>query len=39
MNMKTFLYVLKNFRAEKSPHIEFEFYLSLRTKKVYMGLN
>ena len=37
--MKTFLYVLKNFLAEKYPHIEFEFCLSRRTKNVHMGLN
>ena len=39
MNIKTFLYVLKNFLAQKYPHIEFEFYLSRRTKNVHMGLS
>ena len=37
--MKTFLYVLKNFLAEKYLHIDLEFYLSRRTKSVHMGLN
>ena len=33
------LHVLKNFLGEKYPHINFEFYLSRRTKNVHMGLN
>ena len=39
MDMKTFLHVLKKFFNKKYPHIDFEFYLSRRTKNVYMGLN
>ena len=39
MNMKTFLYALKNFLAHKYPHIEFEFFLSRRTKNLHMTLN
>ena len=37
--MKTFLHVLKKFFNKKYPHIDVEFYLSRRTKNVYMGLN
>ena len=39
MNVKTFLYALKNFLAEKYRHIEFEFYMSRHAKNVHMGLN
>ena len=39
MYMKTFLHILKRFLNEKYPNINFEFYLSRRTKNVRMGLN
>ena len=37
--MKTFLYIRKRILNEKYLYINFEFYLSRRTKNVHMGLN
>ena len=37
--MKTFLRILKRFLNEKYPGIEFDSYLSHRTKYVHMGMN
>ena len=37
--MKRFLHTLKRFLNEKYPNINFELYLSRRTKNVHMGLN
>ena len=39
MYMKTFLHTLRRVLNEKYQDINFEFYLSRRTKNVHMGLN
>ena len=37
--MKTFLHILRRFLNEKYLGINFEFYLSRRTKNAQMGMN
>ena len=39
MYIKTFLHTLRRVLNEKYQDINFEFYLSRRTKNVHMGLN
>ena len=39
IHMKTFLHIFKRILAERYPDLDFEFYLSSRSKNLHMGLN
>ena len=39
MHVKAFLYILRKILTEKYSDVEFDFYLSSRSKNVHVGLN